>query len=90
MLQELLHGLQVATQELLHRQATEGSPLPDLPDPFQEAQRLLIKLGPHDDIKSEQATLWENCAKAEWAQVLAPTNGRGTMGLSLSSPVVFS
>lgn len=52
MTQELARGLQAANQELLHRQATDGVPLPHLPDPKQLAQKLLGTFGPHDDVEA--------------------------------------
>lgn len=67
----MAHGLLTVTQELLLHGATEVSLL------RQEAQKLLSKPGPSDDMEAylyifEQTTLWENWAEEEWAQVLTP------------------
>lgn len=75
--QELIKGLQVATQELLQQRARTYSLPGRLPNPCQEALLLLHKLTPADNSDAyfytfEQTVIREDWPEDEWAQALAP------------------
>lgn len=58
----------MATQALLQWQATMGLTLPCLPDTQQEAQRLLSKLEPDDDMEVFLCVFEQNAFREYWAK----------------------
>lgn len=74
--QELVKGLQVATQELLQQQSRASPLLVHLLD-LRHALHLLHKLTPADNTEAylytlEQMAFWQDWSEEEWAQSLAP------------------
>lgn len=89
-MQELVHGRQVATQEVLCHQATEETSIPRLPDPRHEAHSLLSKLSPHDDTESYlyvfDCTVEELSQRRTGPDSGAPANRKTATDLSLYTP----